>query len=155
MKNFTFQAIALTAILSGGMITLPSQLTTAQERPMSETPGKPGHRSGKLWQQLDLTPEQTQQLKAIKDQSQETHKAQRQQMRQLRQELRTMLAGDTPKFQLTAKFDQVQALRQQIERDRFEQTLKMRDLLTSAQRQKLSELTRARQFMLRDRFSNK
>ncbi|MDX1977148.1 MAG: Spy/CpxP family protein refolding chaperone [Pseudanabaenaceae cyanobacterium bins.68] len=152
MKNLTLRAIALAALLSTGIAILPSQFTTAQEPPGIEVPDRRGER---IWQQLNLTPEQTQQIKAIKEQNQEARKAQWQQMRQLGQELRTMLAGDTPRFQITAKFDQVQALRQQIARDRFEQTLKMRDVLTSAQRQKLDELIQAKRGMWRDRFGSK
>jgi Spy/CpxP family protein refolding chaperone len=112
-----------------------------------------GDRREAFLQQLNLTPQQTQQIKALQDQTQSNRKANMQQLQQLNQEMQTLLSGNAANFQITAKFDQIQALRQQYARERFEQTLKVCEILNPEQRQKFSQLMQSKRDKFRDRMN--
>jgi periplasmic protein CpxP/Spy len=148
MKNFSFPQLGLAALMITGIAcSLPIAIApvVAQEQ-------KSEHRQAFL-EQLNLTPQQTQQIKALQDQNQSTRQANMDQLKQLNQEMQTLLSGNAANFQITAKFDQIQALRQQFARDHFEQTLKVREILNPEQRQKFAQLMQSKRDKFRDRMN--
>ncbi len=113
--------------------------------------GKRGDRSermDKLFEQLDLTPEQSQNVEAIKEQSKTEAEALRSQMETQHQEMRSeamplglsLLASDASTEELRQQHQQVEELHQQLDNNRFETMLRIREVLTSEQRAKVAEL---------------
>jgi Spy/CpxP family protein refolding chaperone len=94
----------------------------------------------RLMEQLNLTPEQSEQIKAIKEQSKTEAQAQMEQMQTSRQEMRSLFASDASTEQLRQQHQQVEQLHQQLGINRFETMLRIREVLTSEQRVKIAEL---------------
>ncbi|MBD2104051.1 Spy/CpxP family protein refolding chaperone [Leptolyngbya sp. FACHB-261] len=136
-------ASVLTALVLAFSSTIAStEPLLAQMGPQDDTAemGSRRERSGLGWlQQLNLTPEQTQRLQAIRAQNQPGIRQRTQALRQAKQELRQLMAGTAPASQVQTKYRQVQALRQEIEQLRFDSMMAMREVLTSTQRQQLAQ----------------
>jgi periplasmic protein CpxP/Spy len=148
MKNFSLRQFSLAALMVTGIaFYLPTTIAPviAQEQK--------SERRQAFLQQLSLTPEQTQQIKALQDQNQPARQSNMQRLKQLNQEMQALLAGNAANFQITAKFDEIQGLRQQAARAHFEQTLKVREILNPEQRQKFSQLIQSKRDKFRDRMN--
>lgn len=94
----------------------------------------------KLLGQLDLTPEQSQQIDAIQDQFHSDNETLFQEMRTNYQEMRSLLASDASQEQLRQQHQKLQDLRQQLGTNRFETMLQVREILTPEQRTQMAEL---------------
>jgi periplasmic protein CpxP/Spy len=105
------------------------------------TPDAKGKRGGeKRWlQQLNLTPEQQTRIQAIRDQEKTASESLRQNMRTARNEMRTLMATASAE-QLRQQHKEVQGIHQQLDNQRFETMLKIREVLTPEQRVKMAEL---------------
>jgi len=101
---------------------------------------------GERWlQQLDLSPQQQQQLSAIRQKYKSQIDALRQQLRANQAELRQLMASDMDNTaSIRAKHDQITGLRQQLDQLRFESMLESRDILSPEQRQQLAQLMNSR-----------
>ncbi|BFM38184.1 Spy/CpxP family protein refolding chaperone [Synechocystis sp. LKSZ1] len=108
--------------------------------------GGPDGGKGERWlQQLNLSPQQQQQLSAIRQKYKGQMEPIRQQLRANQDELRQLMASDTTNVaSIRAKHDQITGLRQQLEKLRFESMLESRDILSPEQRQQLAQLMNAR-----------
>jgi protein CpxP len=93
---------------------------------------------------LNLSPEQIQQIRQIRGQYQGRLTQQRQAVQQAQQELKDLMAGNASTEQVRQKFDQVQRLRDELTKTRMESMLAIRGVLNPEQRQKLAELMRQR-----------
>ncbi len=113
---------------------------TAQNYDKKGERGDRGERMDKLLEQLDLTPEQSQNIKAIQNQSKTDREALREQMQTQHQEMRSLLTSDASTEQLRQQHQQVEELHQQLGNNRFETMLRIREVLTSEQRAKIAEL---------------
>jgi periplasmic protein CpxP/Spy len=102
--------------------------------------GDRGDRMGKLLEQLDLTPEQSQNIEAIKEQSKTATESLRSQMETQYQEMRSLLASDASTEELRQQYQQLEAFHQQLGNNRFETMLRIREVLTSEQRAKIAKL---------------
>ncbi len=105
--------------------------------------GRKGDRAQKmerLLQQLDLTPEQSQQIDAIREESEATAQNLRQQMKAQREQMPNLLASDEDAEQIRAQYQQGQGLRQQLSDNRLETMLQIREVLTTEQRAEVAEL---------------
>lgn len=112
----------------------------AQNHDKHEKRGDRGERMGKLLEQLDLTPEQSQNIEAIQNQSKTDTEALRSQMQTQHQKMESLLASDASTEQLRQQHQQVEKLHQQLDNNRFETMLRIREVLTSEQRAKIAEL---------------
>jgi len=99
-----------------------------------------GHRMDKVLQQLDLTPEQSEQIEAIKEQSKTRMEDLKQQMRSQREQMKSLLANDADAEEIRTQHQEAQDLHQQAANNRFETMLEIREVLTSEQRAKIAEL---------------
>ena len=99
-------------------------------------------RSASLFQRLDLTKEQHQQIKQIHYQYQRQVAKKRQLMTKLQQQLSDMMVGTESAELIRAKNHQLSTLRQEIGSLRFESMLATREILTPQQRQKFRELVK-------------
>lgn len=102
------------------------------------------HRRGegikRLLEQLDLTPEQSQEIEAIQEKSRTEKDTLRQQIQTKHQEMRSLFTSDSTPEQLREQHEQLQALHQQLATNRFEKMLKIREILTPEQRTQMAEL---------------
>ena len=130
---------ALAAIPEGNNNLSESITTTRQIAQMRH--GKRGRGEGmnRLLQQLDLTSEQSEQIAAIKEQSQTDKEALYQQMQTEQEEMRSLLSSDATPEQLTQQHQQLQDLRQQAGDKRFATMLEIREILTPEQRSQMAE----------------
>ncbi len=113
--------------------------TIIAERPASVTPQD---RALSLFQQLDLTTQQQQQIKQIQLQYQQKIINQKQNITKLQQQLSDMMVGTEPIESLKAKNRQLSALRSKMESLHFDSMLAIREILTPQQRQKFRELVK-------------
>ncbi|MEL6495264.1 MAG: Spy/CpxP family protein refolding chaperone [Cyanobacteria bacterium J06623_7] len=93
-----------------------------------------------LLQQLDLTGEQQQKIKQIHRQYRQQMLKKKQVIARLQQQLSDMMVGTESIELLRAKNQQLNLLRQEMGRLRFESMLATREILTPQQRQKFREL---------------
>ena len=124
---------------------LPDSLDKLAERPNS-----PALPSGKVLKQLNLTPEQLQKLKAIRDRDLAQMRELSQKVRQANQELRKLLAGTESIDVIRAQHTQVMALQQELQKQHFERMLAMREILTPQQRSQLNEVMQKNRDRLRE-----
>ena len=90
--------------------------------------------------QLDLTPEQSQEIEAIQEESRTEKETLRQQMQTKHQEMRSLFTSDSTTEQLREQHEQLQNLHQQLATNRFETMLQIREVLTPEQRTQIAEL---------------
>jgi Spy/CpxP family protein refolding chaperone len=96
--------------------------------------------SGRVLKQLNLSPEQLQKLKTIRDRQLTQIRDLGQQSRQANKELRDMLAGMESSDVIRSKHTQVLNLQQELRKQHFERMLAMREILTPQQRSQLNEI---------------
>ena len=94
----------------------------------------------KVLEQLNLTPEQSQQIEAIHERFHSDNETLYQEMRTNHQQLRSLLASDASEEQLRQQHQNIQGLRQQLGNNRFETMLQVREILTPEQRTQMAEL---------------
>jgi periplasmic protein CpxP/Spy len=100
---------------------------------------------GQLFQNLNLTPEQTQKLKSIRQEYKDPIREQQRNLREARQAMQQMIGSNTPAATVLAKFQEVQQMQQSLNQLRFKSLLAMREVLTPAQRQQLAQQMMNRQ----------
>ena len=96
--------------------------------------------SGRVLKQLNLSPEQLQKLKTIRDRQVPQIRDLAQQSRQANKELRDLLAGTESSDVIRSKHTQVLNLQQELRKQHFERMLVMREILTPQQRSQLNEI---------------
>ncbi|WP_448532643.1 Spy/CpxP family protein refolding chaperone [Parathermosynechococcus lividus] len=124
---------SLTALLLCGSLSPMLAIAPATVAQPAHTP--PGYRN---FENLNLTPEQRQQLQAVRQQYQSRMEQTRNQLRTAKEELRQMMSGTASDDQIRAKHQQVRELENQMASLRFESMLAMRSILTPQQRQALA-----------------
>ncbi len=131
----------------GGLLVMiwGHSLTLAQVQVQAPTEG-----AGWL-PRLDLSPDQMVQLRSIQQQNQGDLGQKTQELRQARQQLRQLLAGEASAGQVQDQYRRMQQLSRQVEDQRFEVILRVREVLTPEQRERMAELLESRNSGVRDR----
>lgn len=115
----------------------PNQMGQNNNPPMGNQMGERGP-GGRMWEDLNLTPEQEQKLAAIHTkyhpQMMELHES----LRTAKEELKSMWAGSATNAELEAKHQEVSNLHQQMGHLRFQCWLEMREVFTPEQRQQIA-----------------
>ncbi|PZV15561.1 MAG: hypothetical protein DCF22_07040 [Leptolyngbya sp.] len=94
-------------------------------------------------QELNLSKEQIQKIQQIRHQYQDRLTQQRQSVKQAQQALKDLMSSkDASSEQIRQKFNQVRTLQQTLADTRMESMLAIRNVLTTEQRQKLTEFMR-------------
>ena len=96
--------------------------------------------SGRMLKQLNLSTEQLQKLKTVRDRDLARMRELSQQARQANMELRDLLAGSESIDVVRAKHNQALNLQQELRKQHFERMLAMREILTPQQRSQLKEI---------------
>lgn len=141
-----FQKLMLVGLL--GALTVPA-VAYAQNRPMG--PGGDRPNKTQLWDRLNLSSEQRQQITSIREQDKDQNTRLRDQIKAAQTQLRQLWAGNASDAQITQQRNQLNALKQQAQELRFQQSLKLRAVLTPDQRQQLEQLRSERRQQWRDR----
>ncbi len=149
---------SLSATVAAAALILPVSINSAPVNPqvkVQETPvfahgygrhnrGRDGDSGDRWLQELNLTLEQSERIKAIKEQSWENMSSLKEQMGAAREEMRSLMAGTGTPQQLRQQHQQIQGLRNQLSNQRFETILAIREVLTPQQRNKMAELIEQR-----------
>jgi Spy/CpxP family protein refolding chaperone len=148
-RSITLLTAAIVAF--GGAIAIANP--TPFSAPVAQVPADlPGMGRGGGWlRDLDLTPEQIQQIQQIRRQRKDELAGQRQAMRQAMEELRQLMASDAPADQIRQKHAETRALRQKLADAQFENLLAIREVLTPEQRRKFAEQMQHRREQFRNR----
>ncbi|MEL6786725.1 MAG: Spy/CpxP family protein refolding chaperone [Cyanobacteria bacterium J06607_15] len=112
--------------------------------------GKRGERLNRLLQQLDLTPEQSEQIESIQAESRTAAQELKDQLETQDRGMRSLLTSDATVEQIRAEYQQAQAINQQLSDNRFEAMLQIREVLTSEQRAEAAELIESHRRRKRD-----
>jgi Spy/CpxP family protein refolding chaperone len=150
MKLRYRQYIAATMVLALS-IGLPVTYTFIQPALAQDI----GEAPGKVLQQLNLSNDQIQQIKAIRSRNNLEIRSSRQRLRQLQDEMQSLMSGTSSSEQIRAKFNELQSARQQASKLQFEQMLAMREVLTPQQRSQLAQLVKQRKDNRRERTRNR
>lgn len=137
-----FLALALGLMFVGlsPLTALALPLDGASNTPWLAQRGPDGGRGERWLEQLNLSPQQQQQLSAIRQKYKGQMEPIRQQLRTNQDELRRLMASDTANAaSIRAKHDQITGLRQQLNQLRFESMLESREILSPEQRQQLAQ----------------
>jgi protein CpxP len=166
-KIFQYCAIASTVVAASGAIwasntnlqsqsaqsqiqaqsqTIPENKPESEPEILAQVPNRPDRAesgdipSGRMLKQLNLSTEQLQKLKAIRDRDLTRIRELAQQSRQANTELRDLLAGSESSDVIRAKHNQALNLQQELRKQHFERMLAMREVLTPQQRSQLKEI---------------
>lgn len=141
------------AILTALMLALSGAAAYAIPQPLPEQvvaqrPGRGnrGPQGGEQrWiQQLNLTPEQQQDIEGIRDRYQNQMTQRREQMQQAMSELRQMMSANASDRDLRSKHNDIMQMRQEMGEMRFEQMLAIRKVLTPEQREQFAQFMQER-----------
>ena len=102
--------------------------------------GRRQERMRQVFQQLDLTSEQSQKIRDLRQQRRQAKQDLRQQRQAAHEQMRTLMAGNASDSELRQQYQQIQRLRQQMADQRFETMLQIRAELTPEQRAKMAQL---------------
>ncbi|NEP01642.1 MAG: Spy/CpxP family protein refolding chaperone [Symploca sp. SIO2E9] len=91
-------------------------------------------------QELDLSAEQSERIKAIRQQSRQEMESRYQEMQEAREQMQSLMAGNATREQLRQQHQQLQNIRQELGNQRFETMLDIREVLTPQQRAQMAEL---------------
>ncbi|MBD2580417.1 Spy/CpxP family protein refolding chaperone [Oscillatoria sp. FACHB-1406] len=129
----------------------PSVLAQAQPNPQpGNRPdrGQRGRGDGnpmeRMLQQLNLSSEQSSQIQAIFQQSRTENESLHEQMKQARDQMESLMAGNATADQLRQQHSIMQRLHQEMGDRRFETMLQVREILTPQQRARMAELKDAK-----------
>ncbi|MEG4227771.1 Spy/CpxP family protein refolding chaperone [Microcoleus sp. N9_B2] len=146
--------LMLTLGSTAAAIAVPNPLepeTFAQ----NQRPNRPAGKEGGMFEKLNLSADQKQQMQAVRDRYKDQVSQRMQAVRQARQELETMMSSATANAsQMREKHRQIIGLRQQLEEVQFESTLAMREVLTAEQRSQLAQLMQQRRQAAKNRMQN-
>jgi Spy/CpxP family protein refolding chaperone len=149
-------AIAAITLALGGAIAIAAPRTTFSSLFAQVPSEQQQHRRQEGWlKDLNLTPEQTQKIQAIRSRYKNQLDQQRQAAQQAQRELRDMMVGTASSDQIRQKYEQVENFRSQLMKTRFNSLLEIRDILTPEQRQKFVQHLNRPRGNLRERMKNR
>lgn len=156
IRNFsvlTALLLSMSASVAFAETNVPSLNSMPESSLLAQ--GEPGRRGGRMMEQLNLTPEQQQQLQAIRSKYQPQMSQKKQTLQQEQQELSRLMAGNASESQIRSQHERVQNLREELGNLRFESLLEMRTVFTSEQRQELAEMMQQRRGQMRENRGNR
>jgi protein CpxP len=140
LRHISMIAAGIVAVGNTFAITQPNFVSSAvfaenlPDKPLQHR-GQPG---GWL-KDLNLTPQQLEQIKKIRSQSKEKIAQNLRDLRQAQPELSNLIAGTASQNDVRNKYNQIKNLKQLLADAEFENTLAIREILNPAQRQKFVE----------------
>jgi Spy/CpxP family protein refolding chaperone len=143
--SFVCAAVVLAASLPKLAVASPvegrtvevSQATNLREADQDDPPVG-------LFDELNVTPEQKQEIQEIRDQHRVTLEQRQQQLQQVQQELNQLIASEAPKEQIRQKHEQLLQMTQDMRELNFDVMMQLRDILTPEQRARFAEIMQNR-----------
>lgn len=142
-----FLPIASPIALAGSQIastpahsTPAASVAQASPAPPPEGEQPNGAQEPRWMDQINLSTAQKDQIKAIFEKSKSDMENLRQQAQQAEEQERSLMAGDASSDQLLQQHQQVQKIHQQVDDQRFQTMLAVREILTPEQRTQLATL---------------
>ncbi len=122
----------------------PDASLAPMDQVLAQNPGDSSGRSTrpdgmKGLRDLNLSSDQVQKIKQIRDRYSQQMRSDRDQVRQAQQELNTLMAGNATDDQIRSKYAQVKDLRSKVSDAQFNSMLEIRNVLTADQRQKFAQ----------------
>lgn len=162
-KKVVSMSLRRVSVLAVLMLSLGSAVAFSNQNSLlpqaiaqnTEEQRRPNRDKEQLIQNLNLTPEQTQQIQTIQNQYQNQISQRKQVVRQARQELLELMAGTASESQVRQKYRQVETLKQQVSEVRFDSILAMREVLTPEQRRQFAEQMQNRRGNYKNREMNR
>jgi len=93
-----------------------------------------------VFKELNLSPEQKEKLKKLREESKDSRKDERDKMKAEKEAFRNKMGGDASDDDLRKDFAKLQEKRNEMAKSRFDHMLKVRSILTPEQRKKFAEL---------------
>ncbi|MGB3533033.1 MAG: Spy/CpxP family protein refolding chaperone [Microcoleaceae cyanobacterium] len=97
-----------------------------------------------LFDELNVTSEQKQEIQQIRDQHRVTLEQRQQQLKQVQQELNQLIASEAAKDQIRLKHEQLLQMTQDMKELNFDVMMQLRDILTPEQRARFAEIMQNR-----------
>ena len=94
----------------------------------------------KFLDRLDLSEEQSTQIKAIYRRHYQTNQESRQELREAKEEMGSLLTSEANPNRIRQKHREIQSLNQELGNSRFEAMLEVREVLTREQRQEIADM---------------
>lgn len=140
IRRVSILAVAMVALGSTIALAKPTLLSRQIIAQTSTSLPRPNRgKSGGWLKDLNLTSQQLQKIKEIRNQSKQQITQKSQEIRQGQQELHDLIAGTATKEQVRGKYNQIKLVKQQLADTQFENTLAIREILNPEQRQKFAE----------------
>jgi Spy/CpxP family protein refolding chaperone len=102
-------------------------------------------RMGQMFQRLNLTPEQIQKMRSIRQQYKDSIREQQRSVREARRAMQQNFGSASPSSAVLSEFQAVQQKQQSLNQLRFKSLLAIREVLTPTQRQQLAAQMMSRQ----------
>lgn len=112
---------------------------TALIVPITASVAFAGPRKGQSFDGLNLTPQQQEQIQAIRDRAATSSERQRQELQASREQMRSLQQSNASPEQLRQQRQRIQELSRALSDQRFDTMLEMREVLTPEQRSQLQE----------------
>ncbi|GCE96191.1 hypothetical protein NIES46_42590 [Arthrospira platensis NIES-46] len=112
---------------------------TALIVPITASVAFAGPRKGQSFDSLSLTPQQQEQMQAIRDRAATSSERQRQELQASREQMRSLQQSNASPEQLRQQRQRIQELSRALSDQRFDTMLEMREVLTPEQRSQLQE----------------
>ncbi|WP_431619353.1 Spy/CpxP family protein refolding chaperone [Limnospira platensis CENA597] len=112
---------------------------TALIVPITASVAFAGPRKGECFDSLSLTPQQQEQIQAIRDRAATSSERQRQELQASREQMRSLQQSNASPEQLRQQRQRIQELSRALSDQRFDTMLEMREVLTPEQRSQLQE----------------
>lgn len=138
MIRYPLIALATTALFWGTASSVQAQIVEVEPTILAQR--GPDDRGPDWLQQLDLSPDQIQEMRAIRDRYRPQLDANHEQLKLERDELMDLLSSNASTTAIRQQQNQIQDLQQALEELRFESILEIREILTLEQRQQAAEL---------------
>ncbi len=145
---FWFRSVVLSVVsmmmssVIGGSAIAQSPVNFGGSRPSPSVPTIKN--SDQLVKELNLTPRQVQQLKAVRQKFQGQKQGQRQLLNTAKQELAEFIASKAPTSKISEQRDRVKILQKQLNDLKFDNMMALKEILTSEQWAKLQKLKQQR-----------
>jgi periplasmic protein CpxP/Spy len=141
-------SVVLAAALAVPWVIRPALVAQSTLSPSSfgSSPTSPaGRKRGGILPKLSLTQDQFRQIAKIRRNYQPSIRDRTRTVRRLQSELRGLMASSAEPAAVQAKFKQLQTQRQELQQQRFDSSLAVRQVLTPTQRQRFeTELSKRR-----------
>ncbi|MDJ0519767.1 MAG: Spy/CpxP family protein refolding chaperone [Okeania sp. SIO2F4] len=147
MSQFLISAVLgllVTPLTISSVLANPNYNNVSEKISQTIQVQRPGRNQNRIFEQLNLTEEQTEKIIAIRQENQQEIRQSLQNLRNAQAELNTMITGKGNDNQLRKKHSEVLNLRQELAELQFNTLLKIREVLTPEQLQEWSKLMQQR-----------